>query len=823
VSTPPLIYLALAFSLGIALPVDPHPLSVSLSGAALLIFAVRSRRTLWPLPLAFGAYVLLGLGARGLERGVETDLVELYGRLGEKRFRGPCYITGWLRHEPETRADVSLLRIDVDHLLVARTSMSTRGGLSVAVRGHRRERLERFATGDRIGLWGTLRLPAGFVNPGGDDLAGRLERQGIVAFASVKSARLVEVLEAPPPIVSLASRLRRGALLRLGSALARWGADDEVYAVLSALVVGDRSQLPSELERRYQRAGVFHVMAISGAHVALLVVFLHVVLRRVGLDEVPCLVLLLVLLPLYAIFCGGRPPVVRAVVMAIAFIGARLLSLSTHRGNTVALAGLALLVWRPSVLFDAGFQLTFSAVTAIVFLTEPLQIRLARSGILAKPLAISIAAQLGVIPLSAWHFHRLTLLAPLASLLAVPLAAGLVVMGFALVLCSDVPLLTFLLVRIAEIGVELLSTVARVGAEIPWASLRVPQPSSLWIVTYTVTLVACRSLAGLGAAAATIGVGALVAALAWPGAPPKGHFVMTALDVGHGDALSLSLPEGRTVLVDGGGLPGSSLDIGERVVLPFLLDRSLGRVDVALLTHADFDHIGGLMRLIEEIPVGEIWGGSPSWDNRAYRVLRKNAMRRKIPFRQLRAGETFSWGGVDWEILAAGRTNAISRERSTNDQSVVFRITYGLNRALFMGDAERVLEEGLLDRPGPGRLGADVLKVAHHGSKSSTIPAFLLAVDPRFAVISARRRSSWRLPSPRVLHRLEAHGIEYARTDRDGAVTIELHPDGRFEVTTSRSLAVSPPARAPRARRARNPPPSSLKPSNEPPGNENAH
>lgn len=759
------------------------------------------------------------MSAGGLERGIETTLADVYDRLGEKHFQLPCYATGRLRREPENLPDVSLLRVDVDSLVVGKRSMNVVGGLIVTVRGNRRQRLERLTAGDRIGFLGSVRLPSGFDNPGGADATGRLERGRIDALAYVKSALLVEVLERAPLAFSLASRLRQRALRRLELALTRGGAPEEVYAVLSALVTGDRSQLAPELERRFQRAGVFHVMAISGAHVAMLILFLHIVMRRIGLDEVPSLVFLLALLPLYAIFCGARPPVVRAVLMALTVLGGRLLSLGAHRGNTVACAAFLLLVWRPSVLFDAGFQLTFSAVTAIVLLTEPFELRLARTGVLAKPLAISMAAQLGVVPLSAWHFHRLTLLAPIASLVAVPLAAGLVVLGLALVLASDVHFIAIILVRIAELAVKLLSAVASVGAEIPFGSLRVPRPVPLWIVSYVLTLLLYRGRSRLGSAGGAFGLIALILVLAYPRTPSTGRFVMTALDVGHGDAISLSLPEGQTVLVDGGGIPLASLDMGEKVVLPFLLHRSIRRLDVVVITHADFDHIGGLLSLVEEIPIGEIWGGASAWDRRAYRALRQSAKRRNIPFRRLRTGETFSWGGLRWEILAAGGVTSASRGRSTNDQSVVLRITYGRSRVLLTGDAERALEGYLLGQP--EKLRADVLKIAHHGSNSSTTPAFLVAVDPSFAVVSARRRSSWRIPSPRVVHRLEAEGIEYARTDRHGAVTIELYPEGGLEVTTKRPLSTSLPARALRAPPVWIPQPTSRETSSGSPRSEN--
>ncbi|MFQ5789215.1 MAG: DNA internalization-related competence protein ComEC/Rec2, partial [Acidobacteriota bacterium] len=558
------------------------------------------------------------------------------------------------------------------------------------------------------------------------------------------------------------------------------GAGSEAPGVVLALLVGDRSLIPPWAERLYQRAGTFHVIVISGAHVGLVAWFLYGGLRWLGLDQRPALVCLLVALPMYAWVCGGRPSVVRAVAMGVAVVGTRLLSLEVCLVNGLALAALFLLALRPQDLRDPGFQLSFLATAAIVGLASPLARRLrARLGRLGPLLAVSLAAQMAVLPVSAWHFQRLTPGAIVASLLAMPLALGSILAGALLVVVGPIPWLSAGVARMALLAVGGLTLSSRAVVGLPGGSVPVPRPGTLWMTAYLLALTAALLSRGARRWSGVAVTVLLTLALVWS-PQPKGvaEMRLTVLDVGHGDALFLELPDGARLLVDGGGSYNRSFDIGEDVVVPYLLRRGVRGLDAVILTHSDLDHLGGLLGVVSRLRVREIWEGGSSWDRRSYRELRARALERGVKVRRLSAGEERTFGEVRLEILAAG---GASSDPGNND-SVVLRLCYGKSKILLTGDAERQLEEHLLRWGGP--LGADVLKVGHHGSRSSTTPAFLEAVRPRLALISTGASGPFRLPSARVLHRLRARDVTCLRTDRDGAITLRFDRQGRIRVRT---------------------------------------
>jgi len=798
----PALVLAGGLAAGLASGFGAAPSSSLLASAVTLIAAAIVSRRGARLPASaflLLAYFLLGRAAQAVVRArVEHEPLALaYRALDEAERERPCLLEGRLRSEPRQQPGAYALEVSVERLVVGQTSQPALGGARVQVpHTESAARLREFTAGDRIRLWARLRAARGFLNPGRFEVEEHLARLQVSVVGSTKSALLIDRM-AQAPLWSperLASRGRAFVRDRIQKALG-WAQrpsageggsrEDETAGVLLAMLVGDRSLIPAWTERLYQEAGTFHVIAISGAHVALLALMLYGTLRKVGLLERPSLAVVAVAIPAYAVLCGATASVARAALMALTAITARALSLDSAPANALAVSALVLLAVRPLDLGDPGFQLSFLATATIIGFTRPIAARLRiGSRRLGHWVAVSLAAQAGVFPVLAWHFQRATPAAVPANLLAVPASAALLVVGGALVAFQPVPGLGRLLSYAAYLLVKLLTWSSLAATSIPGGSFRISPPGPAWMTAYlaalALALLATRSWRRVGAALLVL-LSTLL--MVWPERAAPDEITLSAIDVGHGDALLLEIPGGERVLVDGGGSHDPAVDLGEAVVVPFLLHQGIRTLSAVVLTHPDRDHIGGLGAVVSNLRVSEIWAGPPAWELDSYRELRRRAAERGVSFRRLREGEEIALGRAAVEVLAAGTAHPEGKDRrgrGGNTQSLVLRVRYGEAAILLTGDAEQELERRLVRSRLP--LGADILKVGHHGSRSSTTPLFLGAVAPRLALISTGRSGAFRLPSPRVIHRLRERGVVTYRTDRDGSVVIALSGARRIRV-----------------------------------------
>lgn len=412
----------------------------------------------------------------------------------------------------------------------------------------------------------------------------------------------------------------------------------------------------------------------------------------------------------------------------------------------------------------------------------------ARVALYAYELAVlSAAIQIGLALPMAIYFHRISLTGISANILVVPLLGLVIPLGFLATLTMwHVP---------AALAAWLLSLGERVAEwhthlEPPWRVLAPP----LWLaIAFTVALlmlaVALRRAprwSSYRSGAALLAVLALFALIFWHPFPPEihpGQLELTAIDVGQGDSLLLSFPDSKLMLIDAGGVLSfgrhapSRLDIGEDVVSPYLWSRSIRRIDIVALTHAHDDHAGGLPAVIENFHPSELWTGAmaPSATfSRSWSTVQKKASAEHVKILRLSSGRSFEFGGAHVEIISPP-PDYVASDGPMNNDSLGLRITYGRRSILLTGDMEKPMELRALIDGEPLR--ADVLKVGHHGSNTSSTNPFLDAVAPSFAVISDGFANSFGHPHPKVLERLNAHHAGILRTDRDGLVTIRT--DGR--------------------------------------------
>ena len=705
------------------------------------------------------------------------------------------------------------------------------------------ETLPALTYGSNIELDARVRVPRNYENPGAFDYRQYLARHDIYWTAS-SAAGSVRILPG-----HCGSRFQKAVMDLRATAMARinalYGRDPYQAAMMQAVLLGQQFQMQKVWTDDYRSTGTFHTLVISGTHVAIVAIFVFFILRLCFVPAGLAGALTAAVAWLYALVTGFNAPCVRSAAALTLVIVAGHFFRQKRPLNLLAAIALGFLLFDPDQLFDASFQLSFLAVAFLGAFATPLiratsgplgrgladlanrdrdinleprvaqfriemrllaktlhgalkiPLRTARWGVVAAAsvifflysiTAVSAVIQAGLALPMIVYFHRVGLSGLTANALVVPLMGLAIPVGFVAVFTGWA--------WVASLG-GLLLTLSR--AIVHWhAALdpdwRIPTPP-LWLgIAVSLAIVGAAVARGRWwRVASGAVVAALLAVLLWDPFPADvhaGELELVVIDVGQGDGLLLLFPDGKRMILDGGGIPTfggrpkPQLDVGEDVVAPYLWDRNIRSVDVVALSHAHDDHIGGLPALVADFHPRELWTGATP-DSPAWSALRDRAIHQGVKVVPMLAPRHFAWGGAEIEILAPF-PDYVPAGEPTNDDSLVIRVRYGKHSYLLCGDAERPVENRMLSE---NELQPDdVLKVGHHGSHTSSTPAFLDAERPVFAVISVGQDNSYGHPHANVIDHLLDHNAVVYRTDLDGLVSIRT--DGRrFRIWTWHDMA----------------------------------
>jgi len=754
--------------------------------------------------------------------GIATQILHRQGRAPRLNAEDTetVLLSGCVTNPPVFSPDRGQFTLQLAPKAAARISVVLKGGQKLPL-----------VYGQQIEAAAKIRSPRNFGNPDSFDYVAYLAAQHIYWTGSVSSPPDIHLLSGgcgSAPVGWLFA-VRTWALERLTSL---YPGDPQTGALLQATLIGETSGVERRWTNDFRVTGTYHALVISGQHISVLAFTILFILRLFRLRRVPALCVATVASWLYAFISGLSAPVVRAAGGFTLFLIASYFFRKTRILNMLAAVGLAYLAFDPDELFDPSFQLSFLSAAAIAVFaipvmerfTEPLRASLKRfdqlsydpqvewraaqwrielrllaqtvhlwthlserisrlavskvallTTFVADAVIVSACVQFGLALPMVSYFHRLSITGLSANIVVIPLLSLVVPLGFASIATGWRPLA--LATKLLLVSAEWIAA-WHVHLEPAWRIAALP----LWI-----SLLFCVSLTALSVAIrrsfrflpaillASLAVFGVICRQPWKPELRPNLLEVTAIDVNQGDSLLLVFPDGKTMLVDAGGFPGAErmarkpqIDMGEDVISPYLWSRRIRHLDYAVLTHGHSDHMGGLAAILDNFHPRALWIGAEP-ETQAWQTVRQHAAQDHVRILALtRASPATTVGGTHIRVLAPASDYAPSDAPNNND-SLVLEVTYGRRSVLLTGDAERPVEDDMVSS---GELHpVTLLKVGHHGSKTSSSEEFLNQVAPRFAFISDGYKNQFHHPHPTVLERLAQHHTAVFRTDQRGLVT----------------------------------------------------
>ena len=636
------------------------------------------------------------------------------------------------------------------------------------------DRFELYEYGSELKFTGQFNLPKGVRNPGGFDYRRYLAQKGVSGSIFALSDSIVK-----------GSGRRRFFLIEAGSFLRmrivgviERSLPKQQAGLLNGILIGYRDGLSNEVKDAFSDAGLTHIMAVSGANVAFLVFPLLFIFKKLRIRPTVTNILVIAFLIIFVFITGFEPSVLRAVIMAIVILTGKILSKEADIYTSISFAAILLLIYSPYMLFNIGFQLSFAATLSLIMLYKNIK-KLIKCRFIpdkaADVLAATLAAQIGVLPVMVYFFNKISIISVLTNILVVPLIEVITILGMLMAVLGQLSIIFSQLPGYINcILLSFVLYVSKISASLPFSTLRLITPSILAILAYytavwflllympgRIIVIKFRYIA------AVFSVAVIIAAWAFL-TPDKLEVIF--LDVGEGDSTFIRTCTGKTILLDGGGSTNPDLQstIGESVIIPFLLDRGITKLDLVIASHGHSDHIQGLIPVLSELKVSNLIIPSAA-DEKEFKVLLQTADRRGVKVDRCVKGDVIKVDDKTCFDVLNPLMDTGTNISSLNNTSLVLKLYYGEADVLFTGDVQKEVENLLLDSKTD--LSADIVKIAHHGSVTSTSKAFIDVIKPKAAVISVGR-NNFGHPSSKVVEMLEDCGIKLFRTDEDGAVIL---------------------------------------------------
>jgi competence protein ComEC len=683
-----------------------------------------------------------------------------------------------------------------------------------------------FQYGDFIRFHSTLKRIHNFNNPGGFDYVRYLNLQGIYAVGFIDNRAGIILLRhnsANPIRLKLESF--RGYLKRL----IYENAVSPQKEIIEAMTIGNQKAIPSDVRDNFNKTGTSHILSINGLHIGIISAsaffFVFLVLKsseylmlRFNIIKLAALAAFFMVI-ISAFIAGMEIPVQRATLMALIFLIALIVGRQNDLYNTLALAALIILVFSPEALFDSSFQLSFTAVLALIYIVPRFR-DLSLKHLEFLPLwgqsiiryiylsaIVCVAVTIGTLPLIIYYSNRVSSITIIANLISVPLLGTLVltISMFFILSAFFSPAIAGYFIKLASFFVEIAVNIINKLAALPWSSFNSTTPNMIEIAAcYLLIFLLIQFIDArkkkknqkeFSPRRFLILKYLLIITLVFFAADItyltfknklSTDLKITVIDVGQGNSILVRFPGGENMLIDGGGFSDSSFDIGKTIVAPFLYHERISNVDTVVLSHPHPDHLLGLIYIMNNFHVRQVLRSNlpidledyPEWE----KTIKLNKINVVLVSNHGYEPQSSLWGSypplrgnairvnVLWPPnYSAQETNNLSYDE-VNDSSLVLKITFGKISFLIPGDISSEIEKQLIKSKIDLR--SDVLVVPHHGSAYSSSTEFIKAVACHYAIVSAGKSNVFHHPHPSVLQRYKEAGVNIFRTDYDGAITM---------------------------------------------------
>lgn len=651
--------------------------------------------------------------------------------------------------------------------------------------------------GDGLQLVGTINEFHDYGNPGRMNMVMSNKAKGICGRAMISKYSLVIEPRQEKSLARLAEQVRKQYEAYMAQAMPKQDA-----AAIFAMLFGGYQGIRPELLEAFTITGIVHILSVSGSHITLMAGTANIVGRFLHMSPRSTAALATVVILFYSLLAGAIPPVIRSALMGILTLLALTAGRERDAQHILGLVALGLLLYSPLWLFDISFQLSFGATAGLLYLAPPLRESLRKKlpVFVADSLAVTIGAQLSVLPIIAWYFNVLSLSSLLANLVIAPIVEWIIVAGLlAGLLASLLPLAGKVVFLLASVVLGLVYELSRWVAALPGSQIYMPTFSWWGGMLYYMGLgwliidgehrkcVGSKYLLAMGQklrsskgwqAVSLLGMLAVIFCC-WQIWCNNKEMQVHFIDVGQGDSALVITPHGRAFMVDTGGVREGSYDIGSRVDVPYLLHYGVEKLDYIFLTHAHDDHAGGVKGILTKIPVGAIGIGHEGAGDYFQPFGTGEIGKIKKLLVPLQEGSSIELDGVRIDMLYSPESRKVQESQlqaTGNEFSNLIRVSYGEASFLFTGDLVAEQEQQVLANG--TNVASTVLKIGHHGSRTSSSQEFLTAVNPGWAVISCGYNNSFGHPHKEILNRLTScTKAKILRTDQQGAIVFRT--DGK--------------------------------------------